>query len=187
MKTPCSLATTWKVAAFVLAALAGCGGGATSKPPQTAAPAPVVPQTTAEELTAPEGELKFGALRLFQGAELGLTLGTDGSIDVPGRGVVGRLEHDGRFVDGHEKTLLKLMPEGELVLPSGAYLPVTMDKDGTVHLLKEGRVVRLKGDGTLEGANPSAPAIRVEGVAPATQRTAMFLLVLASYPILNHP
>jgi hypothetical protein len=142
---------------------------------------------TAEDLTAAEGDLKFGALRLIKDGELGIELGMDGSIDVPGRGVVGRLEHDGRFVDTHDKTRLSLTPAGELVLPNGEYLPVTLDKDGAVHLLKESRVVRLKDDGALDGANPSGPTVRVEGAAPPTRRTAMFLLVLASYPILNRP
>jgi hypothetical protein len=186
MNTSRSLATSVLVASFAFAGLTACGGSS-PREVKTPARAERAPVATAEDLTAPEGDLKFAALRLFKDGELGLELGADGSIDVPGRGVVGRLEHDGRFVDAHEKTLLKLLPEGELVLPSGDYLPITMDKDGTVHLLKESRTVRLKDDGSLEGANPKGPAIHVEGAGPNTRRTAMLLLVLASYPLLNRP
>jgi hypothetical protein len=180
--TPARLALVF---AIVLASLDGCGVRASPRAPEAAQTRDLAPQTTAEDLTAPEGELRFAAIRLFNAGEVGLVLAVDGTVVVPGRGLAGRLERDGRFVDASDRTLIELTPKGEFVLPNGDYLPVTMDRDGAVHLLKEARVVRLHDDGSLEGTNPSGPAVRVEGATPSTRRTAMFLLVLVSYPMLS--
>ncbi len=189
-----SIPRAFLVCAAVAAAAAGCHAAAAppAAAPAPAAPAPVAsadsaPQTTAEDLTAPPGQLKLAAIRLLTNGKPGLVLDPDGTVEVPGKGEVGRVERDGRFLDAHDKPLLQLTPEGELVLPNGDYLPVTIDKNGAVHLLKENRVVRLHDDGTLEGANPAGPTVHVEGATPATRRTAMFLLVLAGYQLQEHP
>jgi len=169
--------------------MTGCGSSASSKPPENAASSAHrddAPQVTAEELSAPENALKIAPLRLMKDGALGLELDAEGYVSVPERGVLGRLGYDGKFADKHGATIVELTSEGALLLANGSYLPVTIDPDGTVHLLKEARVVRLADDGSLEGANPAGPTVRVEGVTAPTRRTAMFLLVLASYPIPSH-
>lgn len=108
----------------------------------------------------------------------------DGSVyELPAEKELGKLGVDGRFVSPDGKTLAELTADGEIVTGKGDYLPVTIDSSGAVRLLKENRVIRVKDDGALDGANPGGPAVRFDGVTPKTRRAAMFLLVLASYPV----
>ena len=118
----------------------------------------------------------------------GLVLAEDGKLeDVSERRVLGTLSRAGRFVDPSGKLVAQLTPDGEIEASTGDVLPVTIAADGTVNMLKEGRKIRLLDDGALEGANPTGPAIKFSGVTPATRRAAMFVLVLASFPVQPKP
>lgn len=142
------------------------------------------PAPTAQELTRAPGHLEIGAVRLSQNGKPQLIMRADGTVEMPNeQRVAGKLEHNGHFVDSQGKLIVELTEEGEVVLANGDYLPVTIDREGGVHLLKEGRVVRLRADGTLEGANPAGPVVTIEGAKPNTRRAAMFLLVLAAFPV----
>jgi len=146
------------------------------------------PMVTPEELTGVRGHVKLGAIRLMQDGTAGLVLHPDGTLDLPGeQRIVGRLERDGRVVDPQGKLMATFTEEGELIVGQDDYLPVTISADGVVSLLKEGRTVRLRDDGTLEGANPAGPKVTIEGFDPTTRRTAMLLLVLASFPLRRQP
>jgi hypothetical protein len=142
---------------------------------------PEVPSVTAEELTRAD-ELTLGDLTLTQNGAPGLVLARNGTVTADQR-VLGTLGSDGRFIDPRGRLLAELTHEGEVVTGNGDYLPVSIDDAGTIRLLKENRVIRLKPDGTLEGVNPQAPAVTVKGVTPATTRAALFLLVLSAYPV----
>jgi hypothetical protein len=153
---------------------------ATPAPP--APPEAPAPHVTAEELTR-EVTLTLGDLTLTQNGAPGLVLARNGTVSAPDRRVLGTLGADGRFLDSRGELLAELTSEGEVVTGSGDYLPVSIDGAGTIRLLKENRVIRLRADGTLEGANPEAPVVTVKGLTPATARTALFLLVLSAYPV----
>ena len=135
-----------------------------------------------EELTAPAKHLELGELTLNQNQTPGLVLHADGTVEGPGGTVLGQLGRDGRFLGRDGRVLAELTEEGEILDASGNYLPVLID--GTrVKLLKENRVIELREDGTLEGANATAPLVTIQGVTPSTRRAALFLLVLSAYPV----
>jgi hypothetical protein len=172
------------------ALLMGCSRspGPSAAGPASSTPENGAPRVTAEELTAPQGHLELGALVLERDGKPALVLAPDGALqDVSEKRALGTLGRDGRFVDPAGKLVAQLTPDGEVELPNGDVLPVTLGSDGTVNMLKEGRKVRLKDDGSLEGANPDGPVIKLSGFKPETRRTAMFLLVLAAFPVQSKP
>jgi hypothetical protein len=166
--------------AAVLVCLAACSGAARTP---TASGSPMAaPSVTPEQLTAAPPLLELAELTLNQDRKPGLVLRADGTVQVPDGRVLGRLGRDGRFLDRKGELLAELTAEGEIVDAKGDYLPVVID--GTsVKLLKENRVIELRSDGTLAGANPAAPVVTISGLTPKTRRTALFLLVLSAYPV----
>jgi hypothetical protein len=123
-------------------------------------------------------------LTLLRDDHAALILHEDGKLDVGGQqSSAGTLRADGRFLDPKGKLLARLTSDGEVVLANGEYLPVTIDADGTAHLPKEQRTLRLRVDGSVEGANPDGPVVRFEGLSANNRRTAMFMLVLAAFPV----
>jgi hypothetical protein len=162
-------------------------GACAATPPASTAEAPArsapeVPSVTADELTRVEA-LTLGDLTLTQNGAPGLVLARDGTVSLPDQRVLGKLGSDGRFLDPRGALLAELTADGEIITGRGEYLPVTIDRAGTIRLLKENRSIRLNADGTLEGANPGAPVVTVKGLTPATSRAALFLLVLSAYPV----
>ena len=137
---------------------------------------------TAEELTAPAKHLEVGELTLDQNQKPGLVLHADGTVEGPDGAVLGELGRDGRFVADDGRLLAELTTDGEILDATGNYLPVVIE--GTrVKLLKENRVIELRDDGTLAGANPAAPVVTIRGLTARTRRAALFLLVLSAYPV----
>ena len=166
-----------------LALLVGACGPSATRPPSETAAGPSAPIVTPEELTAAPGHLVLADIRSLHNGSPALVLHPDGTLDMPGEGrIAGRLERDGRFLDPRGELLATFTPDGEIVVGEDDFLPITIDENGVVNLLKEGRTIRLLGNGVLEGANPDGPTITIEGADEQTRRTAMFLLVLASYP-----
>jgi hypothetical protein len=165
-----------------LAALGACSGAAPTPPP-AAAPSPLAaPAVTPEELTRAPARLELAELTLNQNRVPGLVLHADGTVEVPDGRVLGRLGRDGRFSDREGRLLAELTADGEIVDGKGDYLPVVID-GAKVKLLKDNRVIELRDDGTLVGANPAGPVVTISGLTPGTRRTALFLLVLSAYPI----
>jgi hypothetical protein len=159
-----------------------------AKAGSAAATAEAAPSVTPEELTKARGHVAVGSLVLQQDGKPGLILRPDGNVELPGeRRVLGKLSSDGRFVDARGELLARLTEEGEVVLKDDEYLPVTLAENGELRLLKENRTIVLRADGTLEGVNPNAPVVTIQGVTPRTQRTALFLLVLSAYPVRSRP
>lgn len=173
-----------RTALLGLAALA-CSASPRAPDAPPAAPAPsaaATPFVTPEELTAAPARLELAELTLNQNREPGLFLRADGTVEVPGGRVLGRLGKDGRFLDRDGRLLAELTDDGEILDGKGDYLPVTIE-GAKVKLLKENREIELRDDGTLVGANPSAPAVTIVGLTPKTRRAALFLLVLSAYPV----
>ena len=178
--------------ALLVALLSGCSRGASGVPSSggrtSSAPENSAPRVTAEELTAPESLLTVGALVLERDGKPALELKQDGALDdVAEKRLLGKLAPDGSFADPTGKVVARLAADGEVELSNGDFLPATIDRDGTVNMLKEGRKVRVRDDGTLEGANPGGPVIKFTGITRDTRRTAMFLLVLAAFPVQTKP
>lgn len=174
----------------IFSGASACALVACSSPPrlaETAGSRDAAPVVTPQELTMVQGHVRLGALTLEQNGKAGLELLPDGLVKVPGEGrVLGRLNGDGRFVNPRGELLAQLTEEGEVALKDDEFLPVTIGKDGDLKLLKEGRTIRLHDDGSVEGTSPNM-VITVRGVTPETRRTALFLLVLASYPLRSRP
>jgi hypothetical protein len=178
-----------RIASLGLVALAACSGSPRTSPnaPPTSsttatAAASAVPFVTPEELTAAPARLELAELTLNQNQKPGLLLRADGTVSLPDGRVLGRLGKDGRFTDREGRLLAELTDDGEVVDAKGDYLPVTI-QGSQVKLLTENRVIELRGDGTLQGTNPSAPTVTISGLTPKARRAALFLLVLSAYPV----
>jgi hypothetical protein len=160
-----------------------CVFACSAQPPAPVNAAPQsAPTMTPAELTAPARHLELGELMLNQGQTPGLILHGDGTVESPDRGVLGQLGQDGRFLAPDGRVLAELTQDGEILDANGNYLPVLIE-GSRVKLLKDNRVIELREDGTLHGANPSAPVVTIRGLTSSTRRAALFLLVLSAYPV----
>lgn len=150
----------------IVALLASCGGS--PKEPST----PPLAESTTVTDEAPSGEV-----RLYEGDQLIMALGSDGSLRILTRGdeVVGTLGADNRItVDGHTAAL---HDDGAVTL-DGDPVPFTIGPDASLH--GPGMPpARVEPDGTISGQPASARPIRVEGATtPELRRKAMFMLLL---------
>ena len=174
------------IAAWLVAWLApACSRGGSANPTEGLRPAAAsaAPITTPEELTAPEGHLTLADVTLARDGKPAVSLSRDGSVmDLAKKQELGKLHRDGRFVDSRGQLVAQLTQEGEVTLPNGDFLPVTIAADGAVKLLKEGRELTIDGDGGVAGANPSGPAVSFSKLDAPARRAAMFLLVLVAFP-----
>lgn len=176
-----------RISGFVLCALMGVSCSRKSAAPSSAAN-DEAPKVSAEELTAPSGHLALGNVALEENGKPALVLASDGTLeDKRENRILGKLSSDGRFVDDSGKLRATLTAAGEVELPGGDFLPVTIGNDGSVNLLKEQRTLRLQKDGSLSGANPDGPVVKLTGVTEKTRRAAMFVLVLAAFPQPRNP
>ncbi len=154
---------------LVLAA-AACGGG--SKAAAPAAPA----QTAATPATLELGELKLVDVSKNQS----LTIQADGTIVIPAQpdgdaGGTLKVTTDGKLMKA-DQTVLQLMTDGTIQTSDGKALEVTLSSEGVI--ASGDKKISLDDTGTLVGANPDAPQMRVEGATtPGLKRTALFVLI----------
>ncbi|MDC0740032.1 hypothetical protein [Polyangium mundeleinium] len=158
---------------LLLAALAFAGGCTPAPQPSTSPPrAACEPASSCE--SPPEGLLMLAELRVFARDEPFVTLYRNGLLVQRGE-VLGTLHSDGTFVD------------------LGGTLHITMNADGTVPISAGTLVLDEAGVATIR--TPDRPPqrmhfdaaghivgterdFRVEGMTPATRRTAMFVFLL---------
>ncbi|MDQ3364512.1 MAG: hypothetical protein M3680_03695 [Myxococcota bacterium] len=155
---------------LVLAA-AACGGG-------SKAAAPVAPVQTAAPTPA---TLELGELRLVDVSKnQSLTIQADGTIVIPAQpdgdaGGTLKVTADGKLMS-KDQTVLQLMTDGTIQTSDGKALEVTLSADGVI--ASGDKKISLDDTGTLVGANPDAPQMRVEGATtPGLKRTALFVLI----------
>jgi mono/diheme cytochrome c family protein len=143
---------------------AACGGGSQSAPPPETPPEPAAPAL-----------VKIAAIKITDAGGQSIQLHPDGKVELSGKGMVATMYADGRLVtaDGKE---IKLDADGSVSM-GGQKLPGTIGADGS--LTVGDKTVSIGADGTLQGGNPNAPQIKIEGATDAeTKKAAMFLLIL---------
>ncbi|MBX3184867.1 MAG: hypothetical protein KIT72_16220 [Polyangiaceae bacterium] len=164
-------ATGWL---FLVPSLLLACAGSPPPPANTAAP-----EVTAEELTGKPGHLTLGQLSMTHGDKT-ITLHPDGRVGLMGGAELGTLERSGRFVNASGEVLAELTEEGEIMTGEDDYLPLRLNQDGELHVLDRDQRLHILEDGRL--SDPSME-VTFTGVTPETRRAAMFLLVMAAYPI----
>lgn len=145
---------------------------------------PPAPKAAQPSLAAAAAELPLAPMRLITASGETLTLGAEGRVDALSKGKsrqVGWLKPDGVLLRPDGSLLVRLTPEGKILRAGGSELPVILAQDGTAEA--PGQKLFFNDDNILEGGSPGAPEVRVEGGEKISRRTAMFLLILAAFPV----
>lgn len=138
---------------------------------------------TGSAVTAPAGvTLELGEMKLIDvNKNKAVLVHANGEIEYEGtKGV--KVTADGKLVKSDTGEVgFTLLPDGSIKGPDGNVIDVTLSADGVI---KSGdKTITLKDDGSLEGANPDAPQMKVEGATtPGLKRTALFVLIALTTP-----
>ena len=166
--------------AFALAAsLAACKSKkADTTPPPAAGSAAVGNANVAPD---PNVKLELGDMKIVdvnQGKAV--VLHANGDIEYEGQ-VGAKVTPNGQIVNDKGEVGFTLMADGSIKGPDGHVVDVTLTPDGVI---KSGdKAIPIKDDGTLEGANPEAPQMKIEGATtPGLKRTALFVLIVLTTP-----
>ncbi|MDI1447342.1 hypothetical protein [Polyangium sp. 6x1] len=164
-----------KTGALLLAAVALLGACTPAPRPSIS---PVVDAAAEPPVSAvgepPDGLLVLADLRVLQRGEPYLTLYRNGLLTQAGD-VLGTLHSSGVFValDGDRSLVLKA--DGTVPIPEAT---LVLSPEGTATLQMPGvppQKLSFDAEGRLVGDGPET---RVEGMAPDTRRTAMFVILL---------
>jgi hypothetical protein len=163
--------------AFVLLVLP-LGAACSSKKSEPTTP----PGGGSAAVTANTGvTLEIGEMKLVDvGKNTALLVHADGTIEYEGQGGV-RVTTDGTIVNDKGEVGFTLLADGAIKGPDGKVIDVTLSPEGVI---KSGdKSISVKDDGTLEGANPDAPQMKIEGATtPGLKRTALFVLIALTTP-----
>lgn len=160
--------------AFVLLLAAACG----SKKPEPTPPA----GGSGSGVVAQAGvTLELGELKLVEVSNnKALSIHADGQIEYEGQTGV-KVTRDGTIVNDKGEIGFTLLADGAIKGPDGKVIDVTLTPDGVIK--SNGKEISIGADGTLSGANPEAPQMRIEGATtPGLRRTAMFVLIALTTP-----
>ena len=157
--------------AFVLLA-AACGS---KKPDTTTTPG------SGSVVAATGVKLELGELKLVDVKNgKALSIHADGQIEYEGQTGV-RITKEGTIVNDKNEVGFTLLADGSIKGPDGKVIDVTLSPDGVI---KSGdKSITINADGTLSGANPEAPQMKIEGATtPGLKRTALFVLIALTTP-----
>lgn len=149
--------------------------------PTTPPPPPATAGSAAAVPPSPGVTLELGELRLVDVNEnKALLVHANGEIEYEGqRGV--RVTPQGQIVNDQGEVGFTLQPDGAITGPDGRALDVTLSPEGVV--TSGDKQISINDDGTLAGANPDAPQMKIEGATtPGLKRTAMFVLIALTTP-----
>ena len=136
--------------------------------------------TTAAAVTLELGELKLVDVNKNKAVLVHAT----GVIEIPSEPEFkgAKVTADGKIMKTDTGEVgLTLMPDGTLKGPGGKVLDVTLSADGVI--TSGDKTISVNDDGTLAGANPDAPQMKIEGATtPGLKRTAMFVLIVLTMP-----
>lgn len=170
------------VAPFV----AGCPSKKADTTPQTqgsnAPPPPGNPNLAPD----PNVKLELGEMKIVDiGKNMAISIHADGTIEYEGQ-VGAKLTPNGQVVNDKGEVGFTLMSDGSIKGPDGTIVNLNLTADG---IIKSGdKTISIKDDGTLDGANPDAPQMRIEGATtPGLKRTAMFVLIVLTTPEETQP
>jgi hypothetical protein len=125
--------------------------------------------------------LELGELRLVGvGENKALLIHANGDIEYEGA-VGAKVTKNGTIVNDKGEVGFTLLADGSIKDSAGKVIDVTLSPDGVV---KSGdKTISIEADGSLKGANPEAPQMKIEGATtPGLRRTAMFVLVALTTP-----
>ena len=159
--------------AIALLFAAACG----SKKPETTTP----PTGSGSAVAATGVTLELGELKLVEVSNnKALSIHADGQIEYEGQTGV-KVTRDGTIVNDKGEIGFTLLADGAIKGPDGKVIDVTLTPDGVIK--SNGKEISISADGTLSGANPEAPQMRIEGATtPGLRRTAMFVLIALTTP-----
>jgi len=164
--------------AIALLFAAACGS---SKKPDPASAFGYGEKQAGSGVAATGVTLELGELKLVEVSNnKALSIHADGQIEYEGQSGV-RVTKDGTIVNDKGEVGFTLLADGSIKGPDNKVIDVTLTPDGVI---KSGdKQISINADGTLSGANPQAPQMRIEGATtPGLKRTAMFVLIALTTP-----
>ena len=125
--------------------------------------------------------LELGELKLVDvGKNKALLIHASGEIEYEGA-VGAKVTKEGTIVNDKGEVGFTLLADGSIKGPDGKVIDVTLSPDGVVKV--GDKTISIDVDGSLKGANPEAPQMKIEGATtPGLKRTAMFVLVALTTP-----
>lgn len=162
--------------AIAFALLAAACSSKKAEPTTPAGGASVTAPVAAGGATLELGELKL----VDVGKNKALLIHANGEIEYEGNTGV-KVTTNGTIMNDKGEIGFTLLADGSIKGPDGKVIDVTLSPEGVI---KSGdKMISIKDDGTLEGANPEAPQMKIEGATtPGLKRTAMFVLVALTTP-----
>jgi len=174
-----------RLALLLLVLVAPFATGCPSKKPDTTPTQPTgsntPPPGDPNAKPDPNVTLELGEMKIIDiNKGLAIAIHADGTIEFDGQ-VGAKLTPQGQIVNDKGEVGFTLFADGSIKGPDGKIENLSLSNDGVI---KSGdRTVSLKADGTLDGANPEAPQMRIEGAtSPALRRSAMFVLIVLTTP-----
>jgi hypothetical protein len=125
--------------------------------------------------------LELGDMKLVDvGKNKALVIRANGEIEYEGA-VGAKVTKEGTIVNDKGEVGFTLLADGSIKGPDGKVIDVTLSPEGVVKV--GDKMISIDVDGSLKGANPEAPKMKIEGATtPGLKRTAMFVLVALTTP-----
>ncbi|MDQ3339593.1 MAG: hypothetical protein M4D80_30880 [Myxococcota bacterium] len=125
--------------------------------------------------------LELGEMKLVDvGKNKALLIHANGEIEYEGA-VGARVTKQGTIVNDKGEVGFTLLADGSIKGPDGKVIDVTLSNEGVIKV--GDKTISIDADGSLKGANPEAPQMKIEGATtPGLRRTAMFVLVALTTP-----
>ena len=125
--------------------------------------------------------LELGELKLLDVSKnKALLIHANVEIEYEGKTGV-KVTKNGTIMNDKGEIGFTLLADGSIKGPDGKVIDVTLSPEGVI---KSGdKTISINDDGSLNGANPEAPQMKIEGATtPGLKRTAMFVLVALTTP-----
>jgi hypothetical protein len=144
---------------------------------------PTTPTGGGSNVTAPAAgvTLELGELKLVDvGKNKALMIHANGEIEYEGATGV-KVTKQGTIMNDKGEVGFTLLADGSIKGPDGRVIDVTLSPDAVI---KSGdKTISINDDGSLKGANPDAPQMKIEGATtPGLKRTALFVLIALTTP-----
>ena len=125
--------------------------------------------------------LELGELKLVDvGKNKALLIHANGEIEYEGNTGV-KVTKNGTIVNDKGEVGFTLLADGSIKGPDGKVIDITLSPEGVI--TSGDKTISINDDGSLNGANPEAPQMKIEGATtPGLKRTAMFVLVALTTP-----
>jgi hypothetical protein len=142
---------------------------------------PTVPTSGSAAPAVAGATLELGEMKLIDVSKnKALLIHANGAIEYEGNTGV-TVTKNGTIMNDKGEVGFTLLADGSIKGPDGKVIDVTLSPEGVI---KSGdKTISIAEDGSLSGANPEAPQMKIEGATtPGLKRTAMFVLVALTTP-----